>query len=186
VRPLGISWLELPASRRCTALLTDNSLPDRSNSTRSGWRKADCNRSSHNLDKSPTTDNHCTSTPVPERPTTSHSARHASHGTSGPRASRRRHYVSPRSRRRTRRRRTRRRGTSTVETPSAAVPPAPAPMRCLGETRLAENSRPQQYGCNAHDRPRLAGPGFARRVRASITPCCTRPRKGTQATQAGF
>lgn len=71
---LGISWLEPPASRCCTALHTDNSLPDRSNSTRFGWRKADFNRSSHNLDKSPTTDNHSTSTPVRERPTTSRSA----------------------------------------------------------------------------------------------------------------
>jgi hypothetical protein len=111
VRSLGISWLEPPASRCCTALHTDNSLPDRSNSTRFGWRKADFNRSSHNLDKSPTTDNHSTSTPVRERPTTSRSARHASHGTSGPRARSRSHCASPRSRRGTRLRESRPHGT---------------------------------------------------------------------------
>lgn len=60
-----VSWLEPPASRCCTALHTGNSLPDRSNNTRFGWRKAGCSRSSHNPE-SPTTDNHNTSMELDE------------------------------------------------------------------------------------------------------------------------
>jgi hypothetical protein len=33
--------------------------------------------------------------------------------------------------------------STTVETPSAAVPSASAPVRCVGEIRLAEDSRAQ-------------------------------------------
>jgi hypothetical protein len=157
VRPLGISWLELPASRRCTALLTDNSLPDRSNSTRSGWRKADCNRSSLIRIRPPLRIIIIRPRQSRNGPPPAIAPAHASHGTSGPRASRRRHYVSPRSRRGTRRRGSLHRGNPLRRRASSA----PAPMRRLGETRLAEYSRAQQYGCNAHDRPRLAGPGFA-------------------------
>jgi hypothetical protein len=48
--------------------------------------------------------------------------------------------------------------STAVETPSTAVPSTPVRV---GEIRLAENSRAQQCGCNAQDRPRLARPGFA-------------------------
>jgi hypothetical protein len=37
--------------------------------------------------------------------------------------------------------------STAVETPSAAVPSAP--VRCVGEIWLAEDSRAQQSGCNA-------------------------------------
>jgi hypothetical protein len=46
-----------------------------------------------------------------------------------------------------------------VETPSAAVPSAP--VRCVGETWLAENSRAQQRSCNADHTPPFAGSGSA-------------------------
>jgi hypothetical protein len=49
--------------------------------------------------------------------------------------------------------------TAPVETPSAAVPSAP--VRCVGEIWLAENSRAQQCGCNAHQTPTFARPGSA-------------------------
>jgi hypothetical protein len=46
-----------------------------------------------------------------------------------------------------------------VETPSAAVPSAP--VRCVGEIWLAENSRAQQRSCNADHTPPFAGSGSA-------------------------
>jgi hypothetical protein len=47
-----------------------------------------------------------------------------------------------------------------VKTPSAAVPSASAaPVRCVGEIRLAENRRAQQCSCNAQHTPPFAGPG---------------------------
>jgi hypothetical protein len=46
-----------------------------------------------------------------------------------------------------------------VETPSAAVPSTP--VRCVGETWLAENSRAQQRSCNADHTPPFAGSGSA-------------------------
>jgi hypothetical protein len=46
-----------------------------------------------------------------------------------------------------------------VKTPAATVPSAPATMRCVGEIRLAENSRAQQYSSNAHHSPPFAGSG---------------------------
>ena len=49
-----VSWLGPPATRCCIALRTGNSLPDRSNITRSSWPKAGCSRSSRNPDNSPT------------------------------------------------------------------------------------------------------------------------------------
>jgi hypothetical protein len=48
---------------------------------------------------------------------------------------------------------------ATVKTPATTVPSAPAAMRCVGEIRLAENSRAQQYSSNAHHTPPFAGPG---------------------------
>jgi hypothetical protein len=51
--------------------------------------------------------------------------------------------------------------SAAVETPSAAVASAPAPVRCVGETWLAENSRAQQCSCNAHHTPTLARLGTA-------------------------
>ena len=158
-----VSWLEPTASRCCTELHTDNSLSDRSNSTRFGWRKAGCSRSSHNPDKSPTTDYHNTSTPVRDRPTTSRSVRRASHGTSAPRGHCQSRCASPRSCRETRRREIHRREPPTPdpETPSAAMESAAAAMRCVGEIWLAENSRAQQRSCNAHHTPPFPGLGSA-------------------------
>jgi len=173
-----ISWLEPPASRCCTALHTGNTLPDRSNSTRFGWRNAGCSRNYRNPDKSPSTDNHNTSTPVRGRPTTSHTARRASHGTSAPRARRRSRCASPRSYRGTRRRGTRPRGTrrrgihrrETRQTLRHEIrhrrgnrhhrhARRPAPMGRVGDIWLAENSCTQQRGCHAHQTPRFPGPG---------------------------
>jgi hypothetical protein len=176
-----VSWLGPPASRCCIALHGGNSPPDRSNSTRFGWRKAGCSRRSHNPDKSPTTDYHNTSTPVRDRPTTSRSVRCASHGTSARRQSR---CATPRSYRGTRRRGNRPHGTrrreihrrgnprrETRQTPAmksattvksaSAVETAAAPMRCVGEIWLAENSGAQQRSRNAHQRPPFPAPGSA-------------------------
>jgi hypothetical protein len=48
-----------------------------------------------------------------------------------------------------------------VETPFAAMESAAATMSCVGEIWLAENSRAQQRGCNAHHPPPFTGPGCA-------------------------
>jgi hypothetical protein len=132
----GSSWLEPPASRCCTALHTGNAcwigaiIPGLA-----GVRLA-CSRRNHNPDKSPTPDNHNTSAPVRERPTTSRSVRCASHDTSPPRARRRSHAQAC---------------DATVAPPPWNAPPCPPPP-CAAWTRSGwqRTAAPSNAAVNAH------------------------------------
>jgi hypothetical protein len=148
-----VSSLEPSASRYCTALHRGSSRPDRSNNTRSDWRKVGWSRS-------PTPEMYNTSTPVRDRPTTSRSVRRASRDTSDARS---RHTSGHHGHRRNRDGRPRhgreiRRGPGK----SSAVEPATVPSAAasVGETWLADNSRAQQRSCNAQHAPSLPGGGF--------------------------